>query len=121
MIARDEEAWRRQSSTAGTMLEAAATRQKIGVALVMMVIVLGAYAFVRHSRKDRTIDIPPATAQNVQNTAILPTPIPTPSSSPVPSAVATDVAPAPSARVGATRHPHVQPAPSARGSNFSGL
>lgn len=132
----DEDSRRRQSSTFGTMFEAAATRQKIGVGVAMMILVLGVYAFVRHLRKNPTIDIPPATAQSVQDTSNSTLPAATQIALPASAAAtaATASASASPAPIATTRHPHLhadghavprsnlaQPAPSTGSSNFSGL
>ncbi|MEO8874946.1 MAG: hypothetical protein ABI461_05100, partial [Polyangiaceae bacterium] len=57
------------SSTAGgAFLQANATRQRAVVAVMMMIGVLGIYAFVRHAKKE-SAPIPATTAQNVAPTA----------------------------------------------------
>jgi hypothetical protein len=84
----EAEAARRQSSTFGnSFLGASATRQKLIVGVVMMLAVLGIYAFVRTMKKN-------AASQNVQNTSSSAVAIATPSS-PASAQVAADPPPAP--------------------------
>lgn len=84
----EAEAARRQSSTFGTsFLGASASRQKLVVGVVMMLAVLGIYAFVRTMKKN-------AASQNAQNTSGSAIVIAT-ASAPPPAPVTADLPPVP--------------------------
>ncbi|MGH7285287.1 MAG: hypothetical protein ACRELY_27505 [Polyangiaceae bacterium] len=111
-VREDADRERRESSTFGTaFLQARLTREKIVFGVVMMLAVLGIYAFVRHELHPevQTQVAPSTTAQSVQNTPNSPTPI-----------TAADLPPPPATAVTAsTPSAEVAPHPTAKASHAS--
>ena len=109
---RERELAQRESSTFGTsFLQPNLNWQKAVVGVVVMLAVLGIYAFVRQMRKSATPPIDQAITQNMQNTSNSAAPIAAPSIAtaiasdalpPVPPAATSDVKA--STTMGATHH-----------------
>ncbi len=117
---------RRESSTFGTaFLQARVTREKVAFGIVMMLAVLGIYAFVRHAlHTDAPTPIAPVTAQSVQNTLNSSAPLtaadlpPPPTLATAPTAASTEATPHPTAKASHPSETHVAkpPPPSASAS-----
>lgn len=126
---READRERRESSTFGTaFLQARVTREKIIFGVVMMLAVLGIYAFVRHALHSETPAIAPAAAaaQSVQATPNSSTPItagdipPPPATTESPSESSTAALPHPTARASHPSETHAAKPPPPAGSSSAG-
>lgn len=97
---RDADRQRRESSTFGTaFLQASATREKVVFGAIIMLAVLGLYAFVRHTmRADKSSAAATAPSATVEVTHVLSAP----ASALAPQAAATPTTTAPTAETSAT-------------------